>query len=115
MFWKALALTGLTAAVGAVIVHHRGKAKVNDTVTFYYRPTIPGVNLGTQAFELVGRVVAKRDPLYGPYYDIQLFSLPKHLGPEITALLAGLPSTIESVPDKDIIQNMGDKPMPATV
>ena len=108
MFWKALALTGLTAAVGAVIVHHRGKAKVGDTVKFWYRPGhILGQNVGTQAIELTGRVVAKRDPIYGPFYDVQLFATPKHLGPEISAMLAGLPSTIESVKDKDITQNLG--------
>ena len=114
MFWKALALTGLTAGIGAVIVHHRGKAKVGDTVKFWYRPiATPDTgkfgtgNFGTQAIELVGRVVAKRDPIYGPFYDIQLFSTPKNLGPEVDALLRSLPSTIESVKDKDIIQNLG--------
>lgn len=111
MLWKALALTGLTAAVGAVIVHHRGKAKINDTVKFWYRPVVPGINLGNQAIELTGRVVAKRDPIYGPFYDIQLFSTPKNLPPEVLAVLNGLPSTIESVKDKDIIANLGDKVM----
>lgn len=115
MLWKALALAGLTAGVGAVIVHHRGKAKINDTVKFWYRPVIPGVNLGTQAIELTGRVVAKRDPIYGPFYDIQLFSTPKNItSPEVLAVLNGLPSTIESVKDKDIIMNLGDKVMMPT-
>ena len=118
MFWKALALTGATAMIGAVIVHHRGKAKIGDTVKFYYRPgtvmvtnpmdgTRSSVNTGTQGIELTGRVVAKRDPLYGPFYDIQLFSTPKGLGPELEMLLKSLPSTIESVRDKDILHNLG--------
>jgi len=114
MFWQAIGLTAATATLAAVFLHHRGKAKIGDTVKFNYRPgvvtAIPGLmdaNLGTQALQLTGRVVDKRDPLYGPFYNIQLFATPKGLGPEVEMLIKSLPSTIESVSDKDIIENFG--------
>lgn len=106
MFWSIIGVTTVIAGGSALVIHFRGKAKVGDQVMFRYRPVIPGINLGDQALELTGRVVEKKDPVTGPFYDIQLFSTPQVGNPEIAAALATMPSIIRSVPDKDIVRKV---------
>lgn len=102
--FAGLALAVATAVGGSYFLKHRGKAKIGDTVQFYYTPGGP---FGTQRLELLGKVIEKTDPITGPFYTIQMLALPKNLSPEIMAAMAQLPSSMKAVPDKDITNVFG--------
>lgn len=109
----AIVVTGLTTVIGSTILKNRGKAFIGDTVEFKYQfGIVGGVNLGTQAAFLTGRVIAKRDPIMGPFYDIQLFSVPDIIKSN-PALMSNIPSVIQSVKDSDITRNLGKMAAPA--
>lgn len=109
----AIVATGVTTFIGSTILKNRGKAFIGDTVEFKYQfGVVGGVNFGTQSAFLTGRVIAKRDPIQGPFYDIQLFAVPDVIKNN-PALLSNIPSVIQSVKDSDITRNLGKMATPA--